>query len=69
MLKSYFQKAQYAILLSGTPALSRPIELLKQVEFTCSFWLNTMYMSKYLVFMSVEFSLNFAVGSIISKCV
>ncbi|XP_023539956.1 SWI/SNF-related matrix-associated actin-dependent regulator of chromatin subfamily A-like protein 1 isoform X5 [Cucurbita pepo subsp. pepo] len=26
------QKAQYAILLSGTPALSRPIELLKQLE-------------------------------------
>uniref|UniRef100_A0A2P2M0R0 SNF2 N-terminal domain-containing protein n=1 Tax=Rhizophora mucronata TaxID=61149 RepID=A0A2P2M0R0_RHIMU len=26
-----FQKAQYAILLSGTPALSRPIELFKQV--------------------------------------
>lgn len=27
-----FQKAQYSILLSGTPALSRPIELLKQLE-------------------------------------
>uniref|UniRef100_A0A9I9CPT4 SWI/SNF-related matrix-associated actin-dependent regulator of chromatin subfamily A-like protein 1 n=1 Tax=Cucumis melo TaxID=3656 RepID=A0A9I9CPT4_CUCME len=27
------QKAQYAILLSGTPALSRPIELLKQGTF------------------------------------
>ncbi|KAE9455034.1 hypothetical protein C3L33_13074, partial [Rhododendron williamsianum] len=26
------QKAQYAILLSGTPALSRPIELFKQLE-------------------------------------
>ncbi|XP_022972165.1 SWI/SNF-related matrix-associated actin-dependent regulator of chromatin subfamily A-like protein 1 isoform X6 [Cucurbita maxima] len=26
------QKSQYAILLSGTPALSRPIELLKQLE-------------------------------------
>lgn len=27
-----FQKAEYRILLSGTPALSRPIELLKQLE-------------------------------------
>lgn len=27
-----FQKAQYRILLSGTPALSRPIELFKQLE-------------------------------------
>jgi hypothetical protein len=26
------KKAQYAILLSGTPALSRPIELFKQLE-------------------------------------
>ncbi|KAK3017222.1 hypothetical protein RJ639_007140 [Escallonia herrerae] len=26
------QKAQYAVLLSGTPALSRPIELFKQLE-------------------------------------
>ncbi|KAL5538777.1 hypothetical protein UlMin_043917 [Ulmus minor] len=29
------QKAQYAILLSGTPALSRPIELFKQLEALC----------------------------------
>ncbi|PPS05457.1 hypothetical protein GOBAR_AA15206 [Gossypium barbadense] len=27
-----FQKAQYALLLTGTPALSRPIELFKQLE-------------------------------------
>jgi SWI/SNF-related matrix-associated actin-dependent regulator 1 of chromatin subfamily A len=27
-----FRKAQYRILLSGTPALSRPIEILKQLE-------------------------------------
>lgn len=49
MLKSYFQKAQYAILLSGTPALSRPIELLKQVEFVYSSRLIPCAMSKYLV--------------------
>ncbi|XP_056695842.1 uncharacterized protein [Spinacia oleracea] len=29
------EKAQYAILLSGTPALSRPIELFKQLEALC----------------------------------
>jgi hypothetical protein len=27
------QKAQYVVLLSGTPALSRPIELFTQVNF------------------------------------
>ncbi|KAG0464472.1 hypothetical protein HPP92_020541 [Vanilla planifolia] len=32
LLSSDFKKAQYAILLSGTPALSRPIELFKQLE-------------------------------------
>ncbi|KAG6597594.1 SWI/SNF-related matrix-associated actin-dependent regulator of chromatin subfamily A-like protein 1, partial [Cucurbita argyrosperma subsp. sororia] len=32
LMASDFKKAQYAILLSGTPALSRPIELLKQLE-------------------------------------
>ncbi|XP_020575776.1 SWI/SNF-related matrix-associated actin-dependent regulator of chromatin subfamily A-like protein 1 isoform X3 [Phalaenopsis equestris] len=32
LLSSAFKKAQYAILLSGTPALSRPIELFKQLE-------------------------------------
>ncbi|XP_061974527.1 uncharacterized protein LOC133696369 isoform X1 [Populus nigra] len=32
VIKFQFQKAQYAILLSGTPALSRPIELFKQLE-------------------------------------
>lgn len=35
------QKAQYAVLLSGTPALSRPIELFTQVKavsvFICTF--------------------------------
>lgn len=29
------KKAQYALLLSGTPALSRPIELFKQLEALC----------------------------------
>ncbi|XP_050219877.1 uncharacterized protein LOC126670238 isoform X2 [Mercurialis annua] len=29
------KKAQYAVLLSGTPALSRPIELFKQLEALC----------------------------------
>ncbi|XP_057546858.1 uncharacterized protein LOC130825583 isoform X2 [Amaranthus tricolor] len=32
LISSEFKKAQYAILLSGTPALSRPIELFKQLE-------------------------------------
>ncbi|PQQ07565.1 SWI/SNF-related matrix-associated actin-dependent regulator of chromatin subfamily A-like protein 1 isoform X2 [Prunus yedoensis var. nudiflora] len=32
LMASEFKKAQYAILLSGTPALSRPIELFKQLE-------------------------------------
>jgi hypothetical protein len=27
------QKAKYAVLLTGTPALSRPIELFKQVNY------------------------------------
>ncbi|KAF9600180.1 hypothetical protein IFM89_005004 [Coptis chinensis] len=32
LMASEFKKAKYVILLSGTPALSRPIELFKQLE-------------------------------------
>uniref|UniRef100_A0A2N9E6B8 Helicase C-terminal domain-containing protein n=1 Tax=Fagus sylvatica TaxID=28930 RepID=A0A2N9E6B8_FAGSY len=32
LMASEFKKAKYAMLLSGTPALSRPIELFKQLE-------------------------------------
>jgi len=32
-LGRFVQKAKHAVLLTGTPALSRPIELFKQVSY------------------------------------
>lgn len=61
-----FQKAEYAILLSGTPALSRPIELFKQVHTKAVLFSYIMTMLGMIKLFQNLSKLNFAAGSLVS---